>query len=91
MGRLLLVILIIVVIVVLWRAFGPSSWKKQINQPGQRTIVAPDDDPDFLWKLEKEARERRKAQREQDEQGEQKEMPEQGEAPKKQDDDSPEE
>ena len=69
MGRLLLVVLIIVVIVVLWRAFGPSTRKKQINKPAQRSIVAPDDDPEFLWKLEKQARERRKAQREANDDG----------------------
>lgn len=71
MGRLLLVLLIIVAIVLVWKAFGPSSWKR--NQPAQppREIKGPDDDEEFLWNLEKnrfkERRAREAAAREEEE------------------------
>ncbi|AZA10102.1 hypothetical protein [Corynebacterium pseudopelargi] len=61
MGRLILIILLIAAIWIAWRAFGPSSWKKNTVEP--EAIKGPDDDPEFLWKLEKE---RFKQQREQE-------------------------
>lgn len=33
---------VVTVAVLLWRAFGPGS------RPAPRTVVAPDDDPEFL-------------------------------------------
>lgn len=72
MGRLLLVLLIIVAIVLLWKAFGPSSWKRnQIKAPETRAVKGPDDDEEFLWTLEKnrfkERRARETAAREEEE------------------------
>ncbi|QGU03685.1 hypothetical protein [Corynebacterium comes] len=72
MGRLLLVLLIIVAIVLLWKAFGPSSWKRnQIKAPHTQAIKGPDDDEEFLWTLEKnrfkERRARETAEREEEE------------------------
>jgi len=72
MGRLLLVLLIIVAIVLLWKAFGPSSWKRnQMKAPETRSIKGPDDDEEFLWTLEKnrfkERRAREDAAREEEE------------------------
>ncbi|AWB81177.1 hypothetical protein C3B44_01500 [Corynebacterium yudongzhengii] len=70
MGRILLLVLIIVAIWLLWKAFGPSSWKSR-NNAEPPAIKGPDDDEEFLWNIdkqrfkerrEKEARER--AQRE---------------------------
>lgn len=75
MGRILLLLLIILAIFLLWKAFGPSSWKRNKqahNAPP--AIKGPDDDEEFLWKIEKqrfkERREkelREQAQREQQE------------------------
>lgn len=72
MGRLLLVLLIIVAIVLLWKAFGPSSWKRnQAGAPEPRAIKGPDDDEEFLWTLEKnrfkQRRARETAEREEEE------------------------
>lgn len=78
MGRLILLLFIIIVIVLLWRAFGPGaaarrgggtslsgpSWgnRRGINQ--QSRPIAPDDDPEFLWKLKKAEFDRRKREQE---------------------------
>lgn len=72
MGRLLLVLLIIVAIVLLWKAFGPGSWKRnQAAAPEPRAIKGPDDDEEFLWTLEKnrfkQRRARETAEREEEE------------------------
>jgi hypothetical protein len=72
MGRLLLVLLIIVALVLLWKAFGPSSWKRnQAGAPEPRAIKGPDDDEEFLWTLEKnrfkQRRARETAEREEEE------------------------
>lgn len=72
MGRLLLVLLIIVAVVLLWKAFGPSSWKRnQIKAQEPQAIKGPDDDEEFLWNLEKnrfkERRARETAEREEEE------------------------
>lgn len=55
MGRLLLIVLIVLAVYLLWKAFGPASWRSGQAQPEQRpAIKGPDDDEEFLWKLEKE-------------------------------------
>ncbi|AGN18110.1 hypothetical protein J433_10057 [Corynebacterium glutamicum MT] len=65
MGRLLLIILVIVAIVLLWKAFKPSTWKRnaEINQ-GQapRAVKGPDDDEEFLWNIEKNRFKQRRAE-----------------------------
>ena len=70
MGRLVLLILIIVTIVLLWKAFGPQTWgngsplrRKGVNNKQERlSHKGPDDDPDFLWNIEKERFKKRRAQ-----------------------------
>lgn len=66
MGRVLLLILIIVAVVLLWKAFGPKSWRKnQLNSSAPpREIKGPDDDEDFLWSLEKDRFKQRRAREE---------------------------
>ena len=62
MGRLLLILLIIVAVVLVWKAFGPSSWKR--NQKAgatPRAIKGPDDDEEFLRNLEKNPFKQRRA------------------------------
>lgn len=63
MGRVILLILIIVAVVLLWKAFGPKSWRKnQLRQSAPpRQIKGPDDDEDFLWNLEKDRFKQRRA------------------------------
>ena len=57
MGRVLLLILIIVAVILLWKAFGPGTWNRQNRNSAteQPAIKGPDDDEDFLWRLEKDA------------------------------------
>ena len=59
MGRLLLIILVIVAIVLLWKAFKPSTWKRnaEINQ-GQapRAVKGPDDDEESNGSVEETRR-----------------------------------
>lgn len=70
MGRLVLLILIIVTIVLLWKAFGPQTWgngsplrrKGVSNKQEGLSHKGPDDDPDFLWNIEKERFKKRRAQ-----------------------------
>ncbi|QGU06371.1 hypothetical protein COCCU_02060 [Corynebacterium occultum] len=66
MGRVLLLILIIVAVVLLWKAFGPKSWKKNQlkGQAPPREIKGPDDDEEFLWSLEKDRFKQRRAREE---------------------------
>lgn len=67
MGRVLLVILIIAAVVLLWKAFGPGAgiWRRRRAAAAGRAPKGPDDDPDFLWHLEKRAYdERRERERE---------------------------
>lgn len=63
MGRILLLLLIVVAVVLLWKAFGPKSWKKnQVTQAAPpREVKGPDDDEDFLWSLEKDRFKQRRA------------------------------
>lgn len=70
MGRLVLLILIIVTIVLLWKAFGPQTWGNESplrrrgvsNKQERLSHKGPDDDPDFLWNIEKERFKKRRAQ-----------------------------
>ena len=67
MGRLILLLLFVLAAVLVWKAFGPSSWKKaqQPHTPQRREIKGPDDDEEFLWNLEKQRfKERRAKERE---------------------------
>ncbi|MBP3089302.1 hypothetical protein EML15_09135 [Corynebacterium sp. sy017] len=70
MGRLLLLLLIVAALVLVWRAFGPRSWKRN-QQPRTPEIKGPDDDENFLWEIEKnrfkERRAREEAQRQEQE------------------------
>ncbi|HCJ68797.1 hypothetical protein ACTXN9_09370 [Corynebacterium casei] len=64
MGRIILLLLIIAAVILVWKAFGPSSWKRKsqaVQQQPKREIKGPDDDEDFLWNLEKEAFKQRRA------------------------------
>ena len=64
MGRIILLLLIIAAVILVWKAFGPSSWKRKsqaVQQQPQREIKGPDDDEDFLCNLEKEAFKQRRA------------------------------
>ena len=68
MGRLILLLFIILVVVMLWKAFGPGSRGNAMRrisapQPEPRPL-APDDDPEFLWKLKKAEFDRRKREQE---------------------------
>ena len=47
---LLALIGLVAVIVLRWKAFGPST------QPEPPRTVGPDDDPEFLWKINRDAR-----------------------------------
>lgn len=78
-GRLVILVLIIVTVIVLWKAFGPGSrtgtstrgrmgsgeWKNLGRKKQQELPTkGPDDDPDFLWNIEKERfKQRREAER----------------------------
>lgn len=69
MGRLILLVLFILAALLVWKAFGPSSWKnkaqQQQQQPQRPAIKGPDDDEEFLWNLEKQRfKERRAKERE---------------------------
>ena len=62
MGRLLLILLVIVAVVLVWKAFGPSSWKRnQKAGAAPRAIKGPDDDEEFLWNIEKNRFKQRRA------------------------------
>ncbi|APT91838.1 hypothetical protein CPHO_01735 [Corynebacterium phocae] len=66
MGRLILILLVIAAVYLVWKAFGPASWKKPdaLGEP-PRQIKGPDDDEDFLWELEKKRfKERRRREQE---------------------------
>ncbi|AGF71451.1 hypothetical protein [Corynebacterium halotolerans] len=68
MGRLLLILLIIVAVVLVWKAFGPGTWKRNRVEPAQqqqpRAIKGPDDDEEFLWTIEKNRFKERRAREE---------------------------
>jgi hypothetical protein len=51
--------------VVLIPIIGPLAWFFYGNKPdlgggGKKRVVGPDDDPDYLWRIEKELRKRKK-------------------------------
>ena len=61
MGRIILLLLFVLAAYLVWKAFGPSTWKmREVVQP--RAFKGPDDDEEFLWKLEKERFKQRRAQ-----------------------------
>lgn len=63
MGKILLAALFILAAVLLWKAFGPGTWKSNQVGPQQqpRQIKGPDDDEVFLWNLEKQRFKERRA------------------------------
>lgn len=66
MGRVIVFILIIAALVLIWKAFGPQTWRgsqAQSSAPEPR-IKGPDDDENFLWELEKRQFKQRRAQEE---------------------------
>ncbi|MBM3691080.1 MAG: hypothetical protein FJW76_03615 [Actinobacteria bacterium] len=51
--------------VILIPVVGPLAWFFYGNRPnlaggGKKRVVGPDDDPDYLWRIEKELRKRKK-------------------------------
>ncbi|KQB84382.1 hypothetical protein [Corynebacterium oculi] len=75
MGRLILVALIVIAVVLLWKAFGPGTWNRRgaLRRPPQPPVIkGPDDDPDFLWNIDKQRFKERRA-REQAEEARKKE------------------
>lgn len=72
MGRLIVFILVVITLVMLWKAFGPGSGNTpSMGRLGQRRdpeieqkprAKGPDDDPDFLWNIEKERFKKRREQ-----------------------------
>ncbi|MEE2034800.1 hypothetical protein [Rhodococcus chondri] len=50
---LLAIIGAVTLAVLLWKGFGPD-----LNRPSTR-VVGPDDDPEFLWKVDREVHKRR--------------------------------
>lgn len=63
MGRLLIALLIVAAIVLIWKAFGPGSGKNAAGSaPQEPRIKGPDDDEEFLWRLQKEQFKRRRAE-----------------------------
>lgn len=62
MGRLIFLLLIVLTAVLLWKAFGPSTWKRgNAARPQALPPKGPDDDPDFLWNIQKERFKQRRA------------------------------
>ncbi len=65
MGRIILLALVIVAVVLLWKAFGPTTWQNRAVGGAQAPqIKGPDDDPDFLWNIEKQRFKERRAREE---------------------------
>lgn len=62
-GRLILLLLLIAAVVLVWKAFGPGTWsRKTPAQPP--AIKGPDDDEEFLWRLERDQFKKRRAREE---------------------------
>ena len=89
MGRLILLVLFILAALLVWKAFGPSSWKnkaQQQQQPQRPAIKGPDDDEEFLWNLEKQrfkerrAREAREAEQRRQQERQRRQQPPQDES-----------
>lgn len=53
---LLALIAAVAIAVLLWRAFGPQRGAPPVRRPGPK---GPDDDPDFLWRLDRQAKKSR--------------------------------
>lgn len=66
MGRLILLLCLVLAAYIVWRAFGPHTWNRNLNHTSQpaRKIKGPDDDENFLWELEKKQFKQRRAQEE---------------------------
>lgn len=62
MGRLILLLLFVLAAYLVWKAFGPPSWKSRQVEEQPRSIKGPDDDEEFLWNLEKERFKQRRKQ-----------------------------
>lgn len=60
MGRLLVLLILVAAAILIWKAFGPQTWNRQQRTTPTPSIKGPDDDPEFLWKLEKQQIQRRK-------------------------------
>ncbi|WP_046095491.1 hypothetical protein [Corynebacterium ulcerans] len=63
MGRLILLLLLIAAVVLVWKAFGPQTWQKSAT-PEPPRIKGPDDDEEFLWRLERDQFKKRRAEEE---------------------------
>ena len=74
MGRIIVLLLLVAAAYLVWRAFGPQSWKRAtLFDAFQEPIIkGPDDDEEFLWELEKRQFKQRcakeEAQRQEEEQ-----------------------
>lgn len=44
---------LVTVVVLLWKAFGPNT-----RSVLSKRVVGPDDDPEFLWRVDRETRRR---------------------------------
>ena len=55
MGRIIVLLLLVAAVYLVWRAFGPQSWKRAtlFDAPQEPLIKGPDDDEEFLWELER--------------------------------------
>ena len=62
MGRLILLLLFVLAAYLVWKAFGPASWKSRQVEEQPRSIKGPEDDEEFLWNLEKERFKQRRKQ-----------------------------
>lgn len=62
MGRIILLLLIIAALVLVWKAFGPSTWRRGITNSRTPAIKGPDDDEQFLWELDKKRFKKRREQ-----------------------------
>ena len=51
MGRIIVLLLLVAAVYLVWRAFGPQSWKRAtlFDAPQEPIIKGPDDDEEFLW------------------------------------------
>lgn len=66
MGRIIVLLLLVAAVYLVWRAFGPQSWKRAtlFDAPQEPLIKGPDDDEEFLWELEKRQFKQRRAKEE---------------------------
>ncbi|GAB2730512.1 hypothetical protein [Nocardia thraciensis] len=52
MTYLLALIAVVAVAVLCWKAFGPERSHRLGAGPTQRKVIGPDDDPEFLWRID---------------------------------------